>query len=89
MEQQFVPQQPQPQNQSNPLGLVGFILSLCALVFCWVPYLNWLLLIGALVLSIIGVTKQPKGLAIAGIIISGVVLVVYFLIIGLLLAIFV
>lgn len=83
-----MPQQPQPQNQSNPLGLVGFILSLCALVFCWVPYLNWLLLIGALVLSIIGVTKQPKGLAIAGIIISGVVLVVYFLIIGLLLAIF-
>lgn len=66
--------------ESNGMGVAGFVLSLCALVLCWVPYLNWLLLILGIVFSIIGVTRRPKGLAIAGLCISGVIVLVYVII---------
>ena len=70
------------QRQSNGLGLAGFILSLCSIVFCWVPILNWILVILALVFSIIGIFKQPKGLAIAGLIISGIWVLLFLIVFG-------
>ena len=49
-----------------------------ALIFCWVPVLDWILWILGLVLSFCGVFKAPKGLAIAGLVISliGLILIV-------------
>lgn len=52
------------QPQSNGLGVAGFILSLLGLITCFT-----LSPIG-LVLSLFGLTKQPRGLAIAGTIIG-------------------
>lgn len=70
-------QQPPYRNErpaSNGMAIAGFVLALCSLVFCWVPVLNWILLILALIFSIVGVMRPPRGLAIAGLIISGFVL---------------
>lgn len=56
--------------KSNGLGTAGFITSLLGLLLSWVPILGWILwLVGAL-LSLIGVFKSPKGLAITGLILS-------------------
>lgn len=60
--------------KSNGLGTAGFITSLLGLLLSWVPVLGWILwLVGAL-LSLIGVFKSPRGLAITGLIISLVTL---------------
>lgn len=56
--------------KSNRLGTAGFITSLLGLLLSWVPVLGWILwLVGAL-LSLIGVFKTPRGLAITGLILS-------------------
>lgn len=56
--------------QRNSVGTAGFILAVVAIVLCWIPLLNFILwLIGA-VLSVVGLFKQPRGLAIAGTILS-------------------
>lgn len=56
--------------KSNGLGTAGFITSLLGLLLSWVPILGWILwLVGAL-LSLIGVFKSPRGLAISGLILS-------------------
>lgn len=59
--------EPKPKND---IGTAGFILSLVALFFGWIPFFGWVIWLVGLVLSIIGATKNPKKLAIAGIIIS-------------------
>lgn len=56
--------------QKNGVGTAGFVLALIGLVFCWVPILNWILGVLGFILSFVGVFRKPKGLAIAGLIIS-------------------
>ena len=68
--------QQQPAKPKNTLGTAGFVLALCGLVLCWVPILNWILWILGTVFSVIGIFKTPKGLAIAGTVISGLMLIV-------------
>lgn len=51
--------------QTNTAGLVGFIISLVSLVGC-----SGLLSPVSLIFSIVGLTKQPKGFAIAGLVLS-------------------
>lgn len=63
--------------KKNGLGTAGFVLSLLGLLFCWIPFLNILLWILGLIFSIIGVTRMPKGLSIAGIVLSAVTLIVF------------
>ncbi|MEO0484246.1 MAG: DUF4190 domain-containing protein [Planctomycetota bacterium] len=62
---------PIAESQSNTLGLVGFIVSIVGLITggCLAPI--------GLVLSIIAVFKQPRGFAIAGIVISLVGLLLF------------
>lgn len=54
-----------PQSSSNTAGLIGFILSIVSLATCGVlsPI--------ALLVSVFGLFKQPRGLASAGAVISG------------------
>ena len=60
-----------PQSQAeNTLGLVGFICSLVGLVFCIAAPVG-------LVLSLMGLRREPKGLAIAGTIIGGLTTLSY------------
>ena len=66
----------QTEKQSNGIGTAGFVLALVALFLGWVPILGWIIWLLGLILSFVGVFKQPKGLAIAGLVISliGIVL---------------
>lgn len=68
----------QVEKKSNGLGTAGFILSLIALFVGWVPFFGWLIWILGLIFSFIGVFKTPRGLAIAGLVISfiGIILLV-------------
>ncbi len=60
----------QSEKKSNGVGTAGFILALLALFLGWVPILGWILWVLGLILSFVGVFKQPRGLSIAGLIIS-------------------
>lgn len=76
--------------QHNTAGAVGFVFAIVGLVLGWIPFLGWLLsavpwLVG-LIASFVGVFRQPKGLAVAGLIITFAnviaVLVVSFFLVG-------
>lgn len=68
--------------KGNGIGIAGFVLAIVALIFCWLPVINWILWILGLVFSIIGMFKRPKGLAIAGLVISLASILISLLIIG-------
>ncbi len=72
----------QQEKKSNKLGTTGFVLALIGLVLCWIPFVNWILWILGVIFSFIGVFKRPKGLAIAGLIISGFWILVMFVILS-------
>lgn len=69
----------QKANQSNEIGIAGFVLSVIAIFVGWIPFLGWFVWLLGLVLSFIGIFKAPKGFAIAGLIISllGIVLLIF------------
>ncbi len=60
----------QSEKESNGIGTAGFVLAIIALFFGWVPVLGWILWLLGLILSFVGIFKAPKGLAIAGLVIS-------------------
>ncbi|MDD4704010.1 MAG: hypothetical protein PHE28_06735 [Bacteroidales bacterium] len=60
----------QSEKKSNGIGTAGFVLALIAIFLGWVPVLGWVVWFLGLILSFVGVFKQPKGLAIAGLVIS-------------------
>ena len=68
--------QPQPVRQKNGPGTAGLVLSILGLVLCWVPIANVILWFLGFLFSFIGMFKRPKGVAIAGLVISIVCLVV-------------
>lgn len=67
-------------NQKNSMGVAGFVLALVGLFTSVIPVFGWIIWLLGLIFSIIGVTRKPKGLAIAGLIISliGVILLITF-----------
>lgn len=69
----------QETNQSNGIGIAGFVLSVIAIFVGWIPFLGWFVWFLGLILSFIGIFRAPKGFAIAGLIISliGVVLLIF------------
>ena len=53
------------------------LLGICAFVFCWIPVLNWILGILAVVFGIIALVKKAKkGMAITGLVLGAVGLLV-------------
>ena len=62
------------------MGTAGFVLSLISLALCWLPVFNVILFLLGLAFSIVGVSlrNRKKGLAIAGLAISVVVLICLF-----------
>ncbi len=64
--------------KSKGLGTAGFVLALIALFLGWVPFLGWIVWLLGLIFSAIGVFREPKGLAIAGLVISliGIILLI-------------
>ena len=69
-------------SKSNGLGTAGFVLALLALLLCWIPVLNFILWILGLLFSLIGVFKQPRGFAIAGLIISFIGIIITLSVVG-------
>jgi len=68
----------QPKKPSNGLGKAGFVLALIALFIGWIPILGWVIWLIGFVFSFMGIFKKPRGLAIAGLILSviGILLLV-------------
>ncbi|MCX8742418.1 hypothetical protein J3U50_00090 [Lactobacillus sp. B3795] len=68
------------QAKTNGIGTAGFVLSLIALlVTSWIPFVDFVVWLLGAIFSIIGLFKQPKGLAIAGTIISfiGIIFILF------------
>ncbi len=67
----YTPQQPVIMPRpTNSAGTAGFILTLFAYFLCWMPGVNSTLGLAGLLLSFIGLFKEPRGLAIAGFVMS-------------------
>ena len=58
------------QVQSNGIGTAGFVLALISFLFSWMPGIGWVVWFLGALFSVIGCFKQPRGLAIAGAILS-------------------
>lgn len=63
------------------MGIAGMILGILAVVFFWVPVLNFILIVVGLPLSITGLVvgiqrNEPVGMAIAGIVLNSISLVI-------------
>ncbi len=56
--------------EHNGIGTTGFIIALMGLFTSWIPVLGWILWVLGALFSLIGLFKTPRGLAIAGFIIS-------------------
>lgn len=59
-----------PVRRGNGMGVAGFVFSLLTLFLCWVPYVAAVFWLLALIFSIVGVCRRPRGLAIAGLVIT-------------------
>ena len=68
--------------RSNGIGIAGFVLALIAVFLGWVPVLGWILWFLGALLSFIGVFKQPRGIAIAGLIISFIGIILLLVVFG-------
>ncbi|MDE0471558.1 MAG: hypothetical protein OXH57_06425 [Ekhidna sp.] len=68
--QTIIINQQEKESKSNGLGIAGFVLAIIALFVGWVPILGWTVWALGLILSFVGVFKSPRGMAIAGLIIS-------------------
>ena len=74
-----------PQAQkNNGMGIAGFVLALVALFSSWVPIARWIVWLLGLIFSLIGLGKEPKGFAVAGLILSlvGIILIITILVLG-------
>lgn len=71
------------KRKTNGLGVAGFVMALLGLLLCWIPILGWIIWLLGLLFSLIGLFKSPRGLAIAGMIISLITFVILVAFIGL------
>ena len=67
---------------SNGVGTAGFVLALIGLFLSWIPVLGWMIWFLGLILSFCGIFRTPKGLAIAGLIISLIDFIVLVAVVG-------
>lgn len=72
----------QTEKKTNGIGTAGFILSLIAIFLGWIPVLGWIIWLLGLILSFVGVFKEPKGLSIAGLVVSLIGIILLILVFG-------
>lgn len=58
------------ESRSNGIGIAGFVLAILSILLCWVPVLGAILWFFGWIFSFIGIFNSPKGLAIAGFVIT-------------------
>lgn len=78
----------QSAHESNGMGTAGFILSLISFVLSWVPGIGWVVWFLGALFSFFGLFKSPRGLAVAGIIISFIDLIILMSVVGAIASIF-
>jgi len=68
------------RSRSNGIGTAGFVFALLAFFVCWVPIVDFIVWFFGALFSFIGLFKAPRGLAIAGFILSfiGIIVLVTF-----------
>ena len=71
----------QIERKTNGSGTAGFVIALISAIVFWLPFVSQILWVFGLIFSFIGLFKRPRGLAIAGFIISFVNLIVILVII--------
>lgn len=64
------------QEQKNKIGTAGFVFAMLALFLGVIPILGWIFWLLGMIFSCIGLSRRPKGLATAGLIISVIALIV-------------
>jgi hypothetical protein len=53
------------------LAVASLVFGIIGIVFCWIPVMNWILAILAIILGAVGVRRQTgKGMAIAGLVLG-------------------
>jgi len=67
---------------TNKAGKAGLILAILGLILSWVPVVGWGCWISGLIASIVGLFNAPRGMAIAGLIISFIDLIILIALIG-------
>lgn len=72
----------QEVKKSNGVGTAGFILSLLGLIFSWAPVAGWIIWFLGFLFSFIGLFKSPRGMAIAGFIISLIDIIILIFVVG-------
>lgn len=86
---QVIQQEVEPEQEDDDrlyerksgFGIAGMIVSICALIVVWVPILDILVWVPGFVLSMIGLFKQPKYMAILGLAISGISQIIFFILV--------
>lgn len=73
---------------SNGLGTAGFVFSILAFFVCWVPILDFVIWFLGALFSFLGLFKRPRGLAIAGFILSFIGIIILITVFGSLYALF-
>ena len=69
-------------SRSNGIGTAGFVLALISAIFCWVPGVNWIIWFLGALFSFIGLFKRPRGMAVAGFILSIIDVIIIVVVIG-------
>lgn len=66
------------EHRSNGIGTAGFVFAIISIFVCWVPVLDLIIWFLGALFSFIGLFKKPRGLAIAGFILSfiGIIILV-------------
>lgn len=72
----------QVEHKSNGVGTAGFVLAIIAIFLGWIPVFGWILWVLGLILSFAGVFKKPRGLAIAGLVLSLIDLILLITVFG-------
>lgn len=68
--------------QKNGVGTAGFTLALIGIFTSWVPVLGWIVWLLGAILSLVGLARLPRGLAIAGTVISFIDVIVLVAVVG-------
>lgn len=69
-------------SESNGAGTAGFVLALISLIFSWVPGVGWFIWFLGFLLSMIGMFKSPRTLAVFGFFISIIDFIILFALLG-------
>jgi hypothetical protein len=58
------------KQKSGGFSIAGFVIGFLALILCWIPFFGLIIAILGIIFSSLGMKKNLRGLAIAGLVIS-------------------